>query len=182
MPISHSAETVSLLGLAKAFGLDSDGPGSAHGLAWQRLPVSMVSYNIPALRSVYNIFASMPSQFHGSFVIFEAYNMHGVQAVPADSTAFPDRENNLLTAPMINYLPGSASDEAEAEAQRYGTLIRDALAKGAGRSLSAYVNYALGDESVEELYGHEPWRVEKLRKLKTAYDPNKRFSFYNPIY
>ena len=59
--------------------------------------------------------------------------------------------------------------------------IRDALVKGSGQSLVAYVNYAKGDESVEALYGYEPWRLEKLRKLKKEYDPFGRFNFYAPI-
>lgn len=47
----------------------------------------------------------------------------------------------------------------------------------------AYVNYARGDESMEEMYGYEDWRLEKLRGLKKQYryDPHGRFNFYAPI-
>lgn len=31
------------------------------------------------------------------------------------------------------------------------------------------------------MYGYEPWRLEKLRSLKARYDPDGRFSYYNPI-
>jgi hypothetical protein len=47
--------------------------------------------------------------------------------------------------------------------------------------LSTYVNYAYGDESLEELYGFEMWRLEKLKKLKGVYDPENRLRFYAPI-
>ncbi len=42
-------------------------------------------------------------------------------------------------------------------------------------------NYAHGDESLEEIYGYEPWRQQKLQDLKKAYDPLGRFNFYAPI-
>ena len=49
------------------------------------------------------------------------------------------------------------------------------------RKRTAYLNYAAGDETVEQLYGHESWRLEKLRALKKKYDPKGKFGFYNPI-
>lgn len=50
-----------------------------------------------------------------------------------------------------------------------------------GRELTAYLNYANGDESTEAIYGYESWRLERLRGLKRKYDPQNRFRFYNPI-
>lgn len=44
-----------------------------------------------------------------------------------------------------------------------------------------YVNYAFGDESLESIYGYEPWRLDKLRALKRKYDPKNQFRYYNPI-
>ncbi|KAJ5689703.1 FAD-binding domain-containing protein [Penicillium macrosclerotiorum] len=49
------------------------------------------------------------------------------------------------------------------------------------RRPTTYVNYAAGDESVESMYGYEPWRLQRLRGLKDHYDPENRFSYYNPI-
>ena len=49
------------------------------------------------------------------------------------------------------------------------------------RPLSAYVNYAHGDEPLGAIYGYEPWRLERLRSLKKQYDPDFKFKFYNPI-
>lgn len=46
---------------------------------------------------------------------------------------------------------------------------------------TAYVNYAAGYESLEARYGFEPWRLDRLRKLKSKYDPKNRFGWYNPI-
>lgn len=61
--------------------------------------------------------------------------------------------------------------------------MREILRVGSGSSeLHAYVNYANGEETLEQLYGYEPWRLEKLRTLKAEYDPLGRFSFYAPIH
>ena len=45
----------------------------------------------------------------------------------------------------------------------------------------AYVNYAFGTETNEEMYGYEQWRQDRLLALKDKYDPQRRFSFYAPI-
>lgn len=34
---------------------------------------------------------------------------------------------------------------------------------------------------MEDWYGHEEWRIDRLRALKSQYDPGSRFSFYAPI-
>lgn len=50
-----------------------------------------------------------------------------------------------------------------------------------GRRETAYVNYAFGDEPMEQIYGYEAWRLEKLRTAKAKYDPSNKFGYYNPI-
>lgn len=47
--------------------------------------------------------------------------------------------------------------------------------------LHTYVNYAHGDETLQELYGYEAWRQSRLKSLKTKYDPNGKFNFNEPI-
>ena len=71
----------------------------------------------------------------------------------------------------------------DAEAAAWGSEIRSLIQSGVvpPRPASAYVNYAHGDEPLEDIYGHEPWRLEKLRSLKKLYDPDFQFKFYNPI-
>lgn len=60
--------------------------------------------------------------------------------------------------------------------------MRKILVEGSGYDqLVAYVNYADGDETLEEVYGHEPWRMRKLKGLKEKYDPRGVFNFYVPI-
>jgi hypothetical protein len=52
---------------------------------------------------------------------------------------------------------------------------------GYGR-LQQYVNYGHGSKDPPEaLYGYEPWRLEKLRKLKKELDPEGWFNGYQPL-
>jgi hypothetical protein len=47
---------------------------------------------------------------------------------------------------------------------------------------SRYVNYATGNEPIEEKYGYCEDRLKKLRDLKTEWDPKGKFSHYHPIH
>lgn len=48
---------------------------------------------------------------------------------------------------------------------------------------TTYVNYAIGAdwETQQSTYGYEPWRLAKLRDLKTKYDPDNKFNHFVPI-
>ncbi|KAL9032426.1 MAG: hypothetical protein Q9180_006507, partial [Flavoplaca navasiana] len=74
------------------------------------------------------------------------------------------------------------SPENAAAATKYGRQARQLFVQGASpMRLNAYSNYANGDETLEEIYGYEPWRLEKLKRLKRKWDPKGRFCFFNPI-
>lgn len=109
--------------------------------------------------------------------------MHGVRAVHAESTAFPDRQNNLVMAAFVAYEPRAGEEtEADPEAVRLGKEIEKLLGSIEKRGkLDAYVNYGFGDEGCEAWYGREVWRLEKLRRLKGEWDPRRRFDWYCPI-
>lgn len=165
--------------------LDMNGPFCRHGISGIRFPVSAVNYSIPALEEVMTTFSALDPALRGSGVIFEAYSLQGVQRVPAASTAFPDRENGLLMALFAVWNSTGLSVEREREIEGLaladGRKIRDALVRGGGGRLHAYVNYAHGDEGLEAMYGYEGWRVEKLKGLKKELDPLGRFGWYAPI-
>jgi hypothetical protein len=87
--------------------------------------------------------------------------------------------NILHSDTFITYPPDSALDDAGIA---LGQKIRQLWAAGQpGRNKTVYVNYAFGDEPLEQMYGYEPWRVQRLRAAKEKYDPDNRFGFYNPI-
>ncbi|KAK5165374.1 uncharacterized protein LTR77_008903 [Saxophila tyrrhenica] len=178
-PLSHDTFLTDLRGLAAPLMMDNDGAACQHGSAYLRFPFGGSEYNIEGLRIAYDTLAALPPKLNQSWIISEGYSMRGVQSVPAESTAFPDRYNSLLMAVFMVYSP---EDEAlDQQAAEYGEAMRDDVVKSSGDGLQAYVNYAFGDESQEALYGYESWRLDRLQKLKALYDPDGRFNFYNPI-
>lgn len=112
-------------------------------------------------------------------MLLEAYATNGVKLVDASSTAFPLRAGNILAAPTFSYDASNATQDALATS--YGVKVRNAMLAGTGEKLGAYVNYAIGDESNEAVYGYEKWRLERLRGLKKKYDPQGRFAYFEKI-
>jgi hypothetical protein len=67
-------------------------------------------------------------------------------------------------------------------ATAFGDNLRQTLFNATGSAdMHTYMNYAHGDETLQELYGYEPWRLARLEALKSKYDPYRRFDFYSPI-
>lgn len=67
-------------------------------------------------------------------------------------------------------------------AKKAGRKLQKTILDGSGEDkLHLYMNYHNGEETTEELYGHDKARLQRLRALKRQYDPKKKFSFYAPI-
>ncbi|KAF2009519.1 FAD-binding domain-containing protein [Aaosphaeria arxii CBS 175.79] len=159
---------------AGAYGM----PACAKGGSRHMYPVSLNRYPLENLEYALDIFSSLPPAYHGSFVLLEGYTTHRVKQIPAESTAFADRNSEILVDIIILYEANSTLDST---AYEYGEKLREAIWQGSGYPYYAYVNYVHGDETLESIYGYEPWRLQKLRKLKKQYDPFGRFNFYSPI-
>ena len=162
-------------------GNGNDGIACAHGEYYAlRFPTGFVTYNLTTNRNLFDKFADITSQqpgFSDSFFLFEDYSTEGVWAVDQDSTAFPDRFNHHLISPVIIYFDSSLDDQAV----QAGQELREIALEGKPGPLNAYVNYAHGDETEEDWYGHESWRIQRLTDLKKKYDPNNRLVYYAPI-
>ncbi|RYP92061.1 hypothetical protein DL770_001839 [Monosporascus sp. CRB-9-2] len=182
-PMTVDAGEATIPDLAALTFQSEDGPGCAKGLTSLRYPVGLKSYNTAAVRKVYeqidDTFRETP-ELAGSFFLLEGYSTQGVQAVDPRSTAFPHRSDEILVTSYLLYQPNATIDPL---AQAFGQKLRDYLLEGSDdpSRLRAYVNYANGDESVQEVYGWEEWRLEKLRKLKAQWDPENRMRYYVPI-
>jgi hypothetical protein len=146
-------------------------------------PTYLPHYNTTALRQVHTIFTNITTQHptvaSTSIYVIEGYSHQAVLAVPSDSTAFPYRAYPLLASPVWGYNDTALSGTIQAASRD----MRQAMVRGSGEGqpLRGYVNYAFGDESTRELYGHEAWRGKKLKALKKRWDPRGRFGFYAPI-
>ncbi|KAL7622063.1 hypothetical protein AAE478_007564 [Parahypoxylon ruwenzoriense] len=157
--------------------------GCAKGLTSLRYPIGLKSYNTAAVRKVYNeidkTFREVP-ELAGSVFLLEGYSTQGVQAIDGKSTAFPHRDDEILATSYVQYKPNATVDPI---ADVFGRKLQAHLLEGSDdpAHLRAYVNYAHGDESLQEMYGWEKWRLEKLRKLKAQWDPKNRMRYYAPI-
>jgi hypothetical protein len=78
------------------------------------------------------------------------------------------------------YSPNSTLDVTAIKAgKELRRILHDA---DESSELYAHVNYAHGDETLEEVYGFEELRQQHLKVLKAEYDPSGMFNYYVPIY
>ncbi|KAF5620203.1 fad binding domain protein [Fusarium sp. NRRL 52700] len=147
--------------------------------------VMLQTWNITTERQLYNHFmrnvALYPELAATARLYYEGYAHQGVQAIDSASTAYPHRDEYHI-AFFATVVPEGSNLLSPAE--KWTREARDMWYAGAPtRKPATYVNYASGNkyESLKEIYGYEPWRLARLRKLKAKYDPNNRFRFYVPI-
>ncbi|KAI0886283.1 uncharacterized protein GGS22DRAFT_179185 [Annulohypoxylon maeteangense] len=142
------------------------------------------TYNVTAERQIYNLYnetIARHPEISDSGVIHEGYSTAAVAKVDPASTAFPWRDYYLLHCFEVK-LPVQVSENTLALGRLLARQIRDLWNAGAPNlKPSTYVNYAFGDESIQSIYGYEPWRLARLRVLKKKYDPKNQFSYYNPF-
>ncbi|CAG8978427.1 hypothetical protein HYALB_00013245 [Hymenoscyphus albidus] len=110
-----------------------------------------------------------------SLVIGDCYNHDEANEVDEGDTAYPWRKVGVHLLFSGNYQDPSLDEEVSV----VGRKFRDSL-KVEGESSSVYVNFAHGDEKLEEIYGNKE-RIERLGKLKKKWDPERRFGFTFPI-
>ncbi|APA15090.1 hypothetical protein sscle_14g098600 [Sclerotinia sclerotiorum 1980 UF-70] len=178
-PVSVIQSHISLLNINALTGASPSGPACVDEIGRQLFPTDLDSWNVASLRAVLDIFSTFPASFSNSLMLLEGYATNRVLEIPSDSTAYALRSKQLLAAPFFTYPPND--ETLQRDMIKLGKQIRNVMLNGTGEKLHAYVNYATGDESQEALYGYEPWRLERLRKLKKEYDPLGRFNFFGPI-
>ncbi|KAH8589816.1 hypothetical protein B0O99DRAFT_664427 [Bisporella sp. PMI_857] len=129
------------------------------------------TYNITAEQQIWDSFkkriAEHPDIAKVAFILHEGFSTQAVEDKDPASSAYPFRADRHLMQFQGNLPPNSG--------------LEGQMLQSPGRLPDAYVNYASGFESVQEQYGHEPWRVARVRGLKAKYDLFNRFRFYNPI-
>ncbi|KAE8146574.1 hypothetical protein BDV25DRAFT_162207 [Aspergillus avenaceus] len=126
-----------------------------------------------------NRFASFWPQYPGvsPALVISRFPNDAVVAVPDDETAYPYRDIKTHL-----YFEETFPDDTSMNSVVYDFLVesRDHFTKTSGYdSLTLYNNYAHGDEGPEVLYTAK--KLPRLSQLKRKWDPNERFSFYNPV-
>ncbi|PHH90753.1 hypothetical protein CDD83_2749 [Cordyceps sp. RAO-2017] len=113
-----------------------------------------------------------------SALSFEFFPNQASGAVPADETAYPWRDATGYLVPNFSW---DAGDDATATAAgKLGLELRQELARTSGYDgITVFVNYARGDEGVENIYGRD--KLPRLVRLKKAWDPDNVFAYYHPL-
>ncbi|KAK4031275.1 6-hydroxy-D-nicotine oxidase [Parachaetomium inaequale] len=180
-PVDYRSGITELPGIDEVLDIGANEPQcQSQGTVLMR-GVYVDRYEIDALRHLFDLLSDMLATepaLANSRCVLEGYSVQGVQAVPSDSTAFAHRDKKLLFALIVGHrVVGNSTLDRDAE--RWSKTLETAAVGSAERRV--YVNYALGDESLQAIYGYEPWRLQRLRALKRKYDPNNRFKFFAPI-
>lgn len=144
-------------------------------------PNSFTKWDGKAMRKGFKKFAKLTSEdpFTTSAWLMESYGRKGPQSIAEESTAVApeERRRHLLTSPMLWWKGDDSKDEKKA--LKVGKEIQEAIRpKGEPHT---YVNYAYGGEPLQETYGREKERINKLKDLKKKWDPRNKFGFYAPI-
>ncbi|CAO2655099.1 Nn.00g101630.m01.CDS01 [Neocucurbitaria sp. VM-36] len=156
---------------------------------WARYPIkhfsaaNVKSYDIQTMRSFFDSWVEMNEKYDGQAMfslMFESFPQQGVRRKDRNSTAYPWRfgSDHFL---MIEV--ASKTLEHEDVYAKWLSEQQEAFVatSGYGR-LQQYVNYGNGhSDPPEALYGYEPWRLERLRKIKSQLDPEGLFNGYQPF-
>ncbi|RYP78223.1 hypothetical protein DL771_000700 [Monosporascus sp. 5C6A] len=113
-----------------------------------------------------------------SVVGLEFFPNHAMAAVPLDETAFPWRDSTAYVNPTFIWAEGD--DATKQAASKLGREIRNDFATTSGYDApTVFVNYARGDEPLEQIYGRD--KLPRLARLKKAWDPKNFFSYNNGL-
>jgi len=120
-----------------------------------------------------------------SAVLLETFPNQAMMARGDDATAYPWRDaqaNLLFCFQWDESLEGGEESVVGRAADELGRELRGDFARVSGydgSGLRTLVNYAHGDETLEEVYGRE--KLGRLVALKGKWDPRNVFCFNNPL-
>ncbi|KEY66061.1 hypothetical protein S7711_09426 [Stachybotrys chartarum IBT 7711] len=160
------------------FGLDAQNclggaPRNPHGVLAKHVPVDTL---VRSFERMDRLFKDFPNT-HQTNAVFHSYGVDAFVAVPSDATAFPWRDAVHFVSVMSNYpLNDTVSRDASSQA---AYEIRADIAENSGYDqLTSYMNFAHGDESVEQIFGPN---LPRLISLKKKWDPENLFGYHYAI-
>jgi hypothetical protein len=126
--VSFEVKEIAYLGASEATEWGFASFSNQKNITLYRFPVGAKSFSYPSMKATFNIFAAglaAQPMFAYSFVIWEAYSIQAVKAVPDEATAIADRADDMLVAAMVIWPPGTGMDATLApEAEKLGKALR----------------------------------------------------------
>jgi len=142
--------------------------------------VGIKGIDIPTLNTLFNdmnAFWKQYPQTRASTIYYETLPIQAVKKVPADFNSYPPSHREIETHVLMTYVNNDRSIDGAVE--QLANKNRENLVKTSGfNQLELYTTYAHGDEGVNAWYRDS---LPRLQSLKTKYDPDNRFRFFNPI-
>ncbi|KAG7001440.1 FAD-linked oxidoreductase OXR1 [Physcia stellaris] len=125
-------------------------------------------------------FRKYPSA-HGTTINLETFPNQAMMAVADDDSAYPWRDAlGHIQLGVMTDSNNAPNDPAATAGQSLALELRDTWAKNSGYpDLSVYINYARGDERLEQRYGAR--KLPRLAALKKKWDPSEVFRFNNAL-
>ncbi|KAI9374704.1 hypothetical protein BJX61DRAFT_264134 [Aspergillus egyptiacus] len=152
-------------------------PGQIHDIYGVTLRHRSAATWIAVFDAMGAFYATHP-RARGCMVIFEAWANHAAVNVADAETAYPWRDAQIYT--MIQGTWQEGDKDAKVATQTLARQLRSMLAATSGYGdLAVYVNYAKGDETLEQIYGAR--KLRRLAELKRRYDPGNVFRFHHSL-
>ncbi|QSZ36199.1 hypothetical protein DSL72_007325 [Monilinia vaccinii-corymbosi] len=167
------------LNTATGFGLDAAvcEPNHIRNIYGASLRTLSASTSISTFQKLADFYAKYP-EARGSALSLESFPPQKVRDTPDSTSAYPWRDT--ITYLLIELTWETAGSSVAGPSNALGLeLRRDFAATSGYPDLSVYVNYAHGDETIEQIYGAR--KLPRLARLKKTWDPDNVFAFNNPL-
>nr|POE71822.1 fad-linked oxidoreductase azal [Quercus suber] len=143
-------------------------------------PASFPQWNVTNMRNAFDMYSNFTKlpQFAESFWLLESYGRGQAASFEDDAVSAEERENHLLTGLTLQWEGDDLDTRRKAE--EFALEAKQAIQEGWNEK-HTYVNYAVGYETVEEMYGRDQKHLHRLQETKSAWDPENQFGFYAPL-
>ncbi|KAI9150503.1 Glucooligosaccharide oxidase [Paramyrothecium foliicola] len=111
-------------------------------------------------------------------MMLEHFPNQATVALPEYKTAYPWRDATANVLIIMGWAEGDAA--AQKSAIDLAKELRNDIAATSGYGgLAVYINYAVGDEDLEQIYCAQ--KLPRLAQIKKRWDPSNVFRFHHPL-
>nr|UOS85806.1 FAD-linked oxidoreductase [Hypoxylon rubiginosum] len=173
-PISTAVQTVTNSELHEIFSMGACDRGGRHNGYTLGMKKTDPDTMEEIMQEMNDFYETHPN-YNGS-VSIQRYSNEAAMKVPDNDTSYPWRDINSYLLFDNVY----ADPALDADVDDLSRSLRDKLQAASGyQDPQIYLNYAHGDEPLNQVYGAS--KLPKLRTLKKKWDPDHLFGFNFPI-